>query len=661
MKTFAVGFVLGLLALSAAAQPQPVKQLPPPGIKISDRDRQELTVGTAALGREIAALTATLKPGQVRLLPDVQIYHKAVDWALRYDEFYKSNEVSLARALLKHGQQRATELRDGRPSWITATGLVVRAYVSKVDGSVQPYGLVIPASLAANPKQPRRLDCWFHGRDETLTELKFVAEREKSRGEFTPPDTIVLHLYGRYCNASKFAGETDFFEALADVRRNYSIDENRIAIRGFSMGGATVWHLATHHAGLWAAASPGAGFAETPEYLKVFKSGTPPPSYEQKLWHLYNATDYAVNLLQCPTIAYSGETDPQKQSADVMEDALTAEGLRLTRIIGPNTGHKYEPEAKKELIRQFDAQVATGNDPTPREIRFTTWTLRYNQMKWVTVDALEEHWERARVNAAIADATTVKIDTANVSALTLSFAAGLCPLEIGQNPKIILDGETLTTGKVGADRSWAAHFQKIGKTWKETANPVGGALRKQHGLQGPIDDAFMESFIMVRPTGKALNEKTGQWVDREMTRAIEQWRAQFRGDAQVKNDTEVSDADLANNNVILWGDPSSNRLLARLISKLPLKWDARNLQIGGEIYSSSDHAPVVIYPNPLNPKRYVVLNSGFTFRGFGSNADQTPKLPDYAVIDITKPATTRAPGGVAMAGFFDEAWQVKKP
>ena len=661
MKILSIVLIVGLIAFAASAQPQPVKQLPPPGIKISEADRQELTAGAAGLAREITSVGATLKSGQRTLLADAQIFHKAVDWALRYDEFYKSNEVALARELLKHGRQRVAELRDGKPSWIAATGLVVRAYVSKVDGSIQPYGLVIPATFADNPKQARRLDCWFHGRDETLTELKFLGEREKSRGEFTPADTLVLHLYGRYCNASKFAGETDFFEALADVRRNYSIDENRIAVRGFSMGGATIWHLAAHHAGQFAAASPGAGFAETPEYLKVFKSGPPPSWYEQKLWHLYNANDYAVNLLQCPTIAYSGEIDPQKQSADIMESAMTAEGLKLARIIGPNTGHKYEPEAKKELIRQFDALVATGRDPVPREIRFTTWTLRYNQMKWVTVDRLEQHWEQARVNASIVDARTVKIATTNVSAFTISFADGSCPLEVGKSPNVILDGQTITPWKVAQERSWTAHFEKTGNNWKFV--PVGGVggLRKQHGLQGPIDDAFMDSFIIVRPTGTAFNEKSGQWVEREMTRAIDQWRAQFRGDARVENDTEVTDRDLAGNNVILWGDPSSNRLLARLGSKLPLSWDATNLRLGGETYSSSDHAPVLIYPNPLNPKRYVVLNSGFTFRGFGSNADQTPKLPDFAIIDITKPPTTRAPGGVVLAGFFDESWQVKKP
>ena len=173
----------------------------------------------------------------VDLLPDVQIYHKAVDWALRYDEFYKSNEVQVARGLLQQGTERARALRGGWAPWTNATGLIVRGYVSKIDGSVQPYGLVVPASYQSPGPQKFRLDFWFHGRGETLTELDFINGRQKSPGEFTPPDTFVLHLYGRYCNANKFAGETDLFEALDDVKKHYPIDENRLVVRGFSLGG----------------------------------------------------------------------------------------------------------------------------------------------------------------------------------------------------------------------------------------------------------------------------------------------------------------------------------------------------------------------------------------------------------------------------------------
>ena len=135
----------------------------------------------------------------------------------------------------------------------------------------------------------------------------------------------MLHLYGRYCNANKFAGEVDLFEALDAVKTQYPIDENRIVVRGFSMGGAAAWQFAAHFAGLWAAAAPGAGFSETAEFLKVFQNEAVKPTWwEQKLWHMYDATDYAANLYNCPTVAYSGEIDRQKQAADMMEKALTA-------------------------------------------------------------------------------------------------------------------------------------------------------------------------------------------------------------------------------------------------------------------------------------------------------------------------------------------------
>ena len=44
------------------------------------------------------------------------------------------------------------------------------------------------------------------------------------------------------------------------------------SMRGFSMGGAACWQFAVHYPDRWFAAAPGAGFAETPEFLKVFQN-----------------------------------------------------------------------------------------------------------------------------------------------------------------------------------------------------------------------------------------------------------------------------------------------------------------------------------------------------------------------------------------------------
>src|SRR5262249_8154292 len=143
-----------------------------------------------------------------------------------------------------------------------------------------------------------------------------------------------------------------------------------------------------------------------------------------------------------------------------------------------------------------------------------------------------------------------------------------------RRPKAIIDGQEIEGPPVMTDRSWTAHFHKANGQW--TAAEAGGdsGLRKQHGLQGPIDDAFMDSFIMVRPTAQPMNENIGAWATAEMNHAMDQCRMQFRGEARVRNDSEISDADMASNNLVLWGDPQSNKLLAKLGGQLPIQWDA---------------------------------------------------------------------------------------
>jgi dienelactone hydrolase len=525
---------------------------------------------------------------------------------------------------------------------------------------VQPYGLVVPASYSPAAPHRWRLDTWFHGRSETLTEINFLTDREKNVGEFAPRDTIMLHLYGRFCNASKLAGEVDFFEALDAVKQAYPIDENRIVIRGFSMGGASAWHIGAHFAGLWAAVAPGAGFSESAQFLHLNLTGpNAPPAWEQQLYHLYDMTDYAVNLSNTATIAYNGEIDGQKQAADMMEKAMAEEGMRLTRVIGPQTPHRYHPDSKVEIDRMLDGIVARGRDPWPRQVRFTTWTVAYNKMNWVTVDALGRHWDRARVNAQVTGDSAVSAETSNVTALSFEMGPGGCPLDSARKPSVTIDGQKLEAPAPLSDRSWAVHFKKTGSQWAVVdAAALSG---KRHGLQGPVDDAFLDRFLFVTPTGDAMAPGVAGWVAAEQKHAIAEWRRQFRGEAQVRQDKDVTDAEIASSNLVLWGDPGSNRLLARIADRLPIKWTAESVIVGSQRFPAATHAPVLVYPNPLNPKKYVVLNSGFTFREFDylNNARQIPKLPDWAIVDTTTPPNDRYPGKILTAGFFDEGWALQ--
>jgi hypothetical protein len=642
-----------------------VRPVPPRGIAVADADRKVIGDGVLELGKQIGALRDQLKdkPPLLALLPDVEIYENAVRSALEHNEFFNAREIPVAKRLIEQGLARATALRDGRAPWNTATGLVVRGYVSRIDGSVQPYGLVVPESYQPNVPHQFRLDVWCHGRGETLSELNFINGRQTARDEFKPANAFVVHPYGRYCNANKFAGEVDLFEAIDDIKRHYPIDDDRLVMRGFSMGGAACWQFAVHYPSVWAAAAPGAGFSETPDFLKVFQSESLEPTwYEKKLWHLYDCTDYAINLFNCPTVAYSGEVDKQKQAADMMARALEKEGMKLVHVIGAKAGHKYTPEAREEINRRVDSIVRLGRDPVPTKVRFTTFTLRYNRSFWVQVDGMEQHWEAARVDADLfgRDGNGPELVTKNVSALTLMLPSGHYPTDLATKPSITIDQEKVAPEGALSDRSWTAHLKKVDGHWRLVSTEIDGTLKKRHGLQGPIDDAFMDSFLFVRPTGSPLNEKVGAWATAELEHAIDHWRKQFRGNVRIKDDKDVTEADLAGHNLVAWGDPSSNSLIARVIGKLPVAWDQDAVRLGSDRFPASHHVPVLIYPNPLNPNRYIVLNSGFTFREYDylNNARQVPKLPDFAVLDILVPVSARSAGGVVRAGFFGESWEL---
>ncbi|WP_435008553.1 prolyl oligopeptidase family serine peptidase [Tundrisphaera lichenicola] len=645
-------------------RPEDVRRVPKLGIEVSPEDRKALEEGLASLEKAIEPLLAKKEdPRLALLLPDVQVFYKAVHDALTHREFFDPKDIAKAKHQLEEGQARAEALGRGEAPWTTQTGLLVRGYVSKIDGSVQPYGLVVPPTYTTATPHRYRLDLWFQGRGETASEVNFIDIRERQPGTFTPADTIVLHPYGRYCNAYKFAGEVDVLEALEDVKKKYKIDDDRISVRGFSMGGAAAWQFGVHYSDRWFACNPGAGFSETPRFLKVFQKETLEPTwYEKALWHLYDCTDYAANLLQCPTVAYSGELDSQKQAADVMDEALRSEEVHLVHIIGPATKHAYHPEAREEVERRLDSIAEHGRKRIFQSVDFVTYTLKYNKMSWVTIDAMGEHWARASVRARLVGDSAVEIVTRNVTALTLDMPPGWSPLEPARPVLLTIDETVIPVPRPGSDRSWHVELIKDGDTWtRKDLQAQGDVLRKRHDLQGPIDDAFMDSFVIVRPTGKSDYPKVAGWVEQEGARAIEHWRRHFRGDARVKDDIMVTDADIASSNLILWGDPRSNAILKRIADKLPIRWEGGKVVAGSRSFDAETHAPILIYPNPLNPAKYVVLNSGFTFREYDylNNARQVPKLPDWAIVDVTTPPDSRKPGKIAAADFFGEAWELR--
>ena len=636
---------------------EPKRTLPPAGIGISKIDAERLSAEVRRLNGRMQSLRAT-KPAAktLELLPDAEVLVKAVDYALRGGEFYQPREVGWADAQLKLAGQRLDALAQGQHPWTADRGLVVRGFRSGLDDSAQPYGLVIPKDL--DLAMPCPLYVWLHGRGDTALDLQFIHGRMTSAGQIQPAGAIVLHPFARYCNGFKSAGEVDVFEAIEAVARDYRIDRDRIVLCGFSMGGAGVWHLGAHFPDRWAAMSPGAGFVDVRRYQNLV-SAQFPPWYEQALWNVYDVPSYVRNLLNIPLVAYSGELDKQKQSADIMESELRGQGLTMTHIVGKGVAHRYEPIALADVLARLRVFEQRGIEHHPESIHFQTRTLRYGKCHWIELQGLGEHWREARVDARRIGMDRVEISTANVTQLRLS-----CPwLERPSGPvTVLIDKEPIRVDALAWKQG--VELRKGSAGWQLAGEAISAQrLEKSPSLQGPIDDAFVEPFIVVRPTGKSAHPAVGQWVADEQARFVERWRTLFRGQVREVDDKDLTDEQMAKYNLLLWGDPSANKVLARVVDQLPITWDEESIRGPGVSWPAESHVLAMIYPNPLPPGkgRYVVLNSGMTFREAHdrTNSLQNPKLPDWAVFDLSVLPNDQSAGRVADAGFFDESWKYK--
>jgi pimeloyl-ACP methyl ester carboxylesterase len=643
-------------ALAADSFPPIPRVLPPAGLEIPAEVRSRLEKRLRVTKKRSEAIDDEQKP-------DIEALTKAVELALVHREFYVEKDFDKADWALDEANKRLDSLNKNESPWRKTTGTVVAGYRSSIDGSAQPYGLVIPKDHDFT--KPCPLYVWLHGRGDKNTDLHFLQERATKTGQITPPNAIVVHPFGRHCVGWKHAGEIDVLEVVESVKKRYKIDADRVVLIGFSMGGAGAWHIGAHYADHWVAVSPGAGFVDVAKYQKL----TPNRYgewYVQKLWGLYDVPDCVRNLFNTNVIAYSGELDKQREAAVIMENAFKAEGHTLTHLIGPAVEHKYEPETLRELLSRLDAIVEKGKDESPDVVHLQTRTLRYEKQHWVGLGRLEEHWRDARLDAE-RSADKIEVRTSNVAVFFLA------PITVSPKLKFIVDNQEIPVRQqavITRGGENGVFFKKHEGKWELYAlDDIATkllTLEKRPKLQGPIDDAFLcRSLLVIEPTGKSRSARAQEWVDNELAHFRDRWRALMRGDLPLKKDTDVTDADLERaGSVVVWGDPESNRIMSRLVEKSPVRFSGGNWSLGDTSYDAGKFIPALIYPRlkANGVYDYVVLNSGLTFREAHdrTNSQQNPKLPDWAIIDISQPPDANAPGRIHDADFFDENWQLKR-
>ncbi len=646
------------LVLQAQRPPQP------PPYKMTAQEQSKLEAKTAELSALVEGLKQSGKDSA--LIADVDIYRKAAQWALEFPEhLYTAEYYPNALAVLDQGIERAQLLADGKSPWMTQKGRSIHGYYSELDGSVQPYGLTVPDTYDGSKAVP--LFVFLHGRSRGLTEVSFITsfpKGQRSGSSLTfEAGQIHLDVYGRGNNAYHWAGEVDVFEAIDAVKRRFNIDPDRVVLRGFSLGGAGAWHLALQHPDNFAAAEIGAG-----TWPRRYTMADQFPEYQAKTLNIWeNSPQWALNAFNLPLAGHGGDSDDQVSSIPPPEDRansrgqlesslraraqlesegfksvgepdfLKMQGLPAIFLISQDTKHATSPLVRERLNSFIKEHMEQGR-PSPDHIRFLTYTTRYNKSYWATLDALDAHYKRAEIDAQrTRGGKRYEITTKNLARLTLH--------ETNQAERITIDGQRLDVK--GAPSITLA---KSEKGWAIADGPIQG-LRKVHGLQGPIDDAFLDPFLLVRPTGTPWNKAANDQALQRLAEFDHLYAMNYRAHPRIKNDTDVTKEDFQKYNVALFGDPGSNKWLAQISAKLPLGWTKETVTVGDKTYESASHLPVLAYPSPFHPSRYVVVNSGLTIAAREYNGDYSmPQLGDYAVLTVE--------GDTATAGLFDEQWKL---
>ncbi|WP_437201515.1 alpha/beta hydrolase-fold protein [Planctomicrobium sp. SH664] len=630
-----------------------------------------------ALRKGLAELQAALKPlpPAQRGTIDAEVCAKTVEWLLEHEEYYKGEETAKqAQQVLQLGMQRVAAIKSGKANW-DRQGRVPLAFRSAIDGTVQPYVLSIPAEFDGKADRKWPLYVVLHGRQSTSAEPQFIANSLK-KDPVLPTKYIQLEVYGRGNNAYRWAGETDVFEAIADVQARFPIDDQRITIWGFSMGGAGAWQFALHHPSRWASAGAGAGFVDYYHYTKKTDRLV---EFQHRSLNIYDSIVYARNLSAVPMVGYGGQIDPQLLAAREMYEQSVELNVPLSVIVGAGMGHKFDPASRDTFQAFLDAHNSIGLPKFPgrKGFEFVTYTLKYNTCEWMTIEEVEVPYAGSLFiskgdppdvparNARGGNAAKPKkldgleVTTENVAAFSIVRGAG---------DKIRIDNAAAIEIPKGNAKD-RVYFVKAGGKWslldsaaatKFQSNPD---LHKRHDLQGPIDDAFMSSFVCVRGTGTPWSpnlENYSQWV---VERFDKEFAKYYRGRPIVKADRDLLPKEIQESNLVLLGDPGSNSVLAKVVDQLPLQWTKDSITFNGQTYSTKDHAVVLIFPNPLNPKRYVVINSGMSLHASelsGTNALHFPRLGDHSVLQFSKNADGGYSEKPVVSGIFDAQWKFEK-
>jgi predicted esterase len=554
----------------------------------------------------------------------------------------------------------AHQSRQGVVQIAEEKGSRLRAYISPIDNGIQTYSISIPGGYDPAVSWPLIVSMHGHGWFRPF------------QGHPAPGyvGAFCLSPQGRGSTDYKDLGEEDVLSAIAEIKRDYNIDANRVYLSGGSMGGTGAFHLGVHYADQFAGIFPTVGNADNLAWSLRWGWNRPFPGRFHSLRHWlqegHTARAFAQNLFNLPTYILAGAGDsivPPEHSRFMVRE-LRERGYRVEYREYPGYGHGGFPGS------------ATGDglawtcgwtrEPFPPKITWKAAQLKHGKAYWLRMEQFAKPLAFATIDAEADAQNHLNINTSNL--LAFSFQRPRALFSPDKDIELSIDGQMLRIAN-GYDldpEHWLCLRRDPTHGWQEQVKVSMPTLSKKRGCEGPINEAILAPFILVVGTQSANPAMNEAW-QREADSFASEWQRRNGAPCLSIKDSDCDATIMQERNLILFGGSGDNAISNQLAPFFPLAdittpLRAQNVDLDGE-----DIGFMLIYPNvSYAPKRSVVMLSaqspaaayqcwGRFGNWFNWGVFDSKKYFDYAVYD----ARSASPESMLLIGWFGSDWQVE--
>jgi predicted esterase len=329
-------------------------------------------------------------------------------------------------------------IRRGRPLGAAATG-EIKERLTDAFGRETDLWIIVPGSYDAT--KPSGVFLALHGLGGTGAQVKDLWAPYAAAHNFIIAAPSAQKEPADQKNEDTFAGpggrelphwwsyrEGDFpLSALSVLKRRYAIDENRVILTGYSMGGFGTWNLGLRYPDRFSALIPYAGGLSRAEYAGL--------RIDEKVRKLH------LNSFNLPVFFVHGDADKTVPVEFDREsrNRLRALGYEYEYKEVPKGGHIMNVREGGEIMREIQKWLGERvRRPHPREVRHHAVGDYCTQSYWVRLEGFKD--KAAEVRASIQGQT---IDFTATGAGRVTFYLDETLLDLSKPVRVTSGGATL--------------------------------------------------------------------------------------------------------------------------------------------------------------------------------------------------------------------------